>query len=265
MAFDNKSSWLKPFSARRYKAQFLNAKFIPHQREFHTLAFLAEGQFNVRYRERNHLINTGDSVLIPAGEIYSFDSEKDVKSIVYFHYFDTTKVYQCSNNQLLPDIENILITKKSAAALSNFLFANLDADINNSHYEQLLCNLVTELNATLVKSKKLNNELVTSLCQAQQHITDDMFQNFNLEELSIKCNIDKWQLSRNFKLFFGISLFTYIHACRIVKAKELLSYQIPISEVAYECQYADQSHLTRFFKRLVGITPNQWLKLMMNS
>ena len=265
MIFNDNASWIKPFTSRRYKAQFLMAKFSPHQREFHTLAFIAEGQFSIRYRERSHIVNAGDSILIPAGELYSFDTINNLNSTVYFHYIDTEELYRYTKAQLIPDIDNLLITKASTAALSDFLFSNIETEINIIHYEQLLWNLLNELNTTLKSRKKLNNELVSSLIHARNCIADDMFLDFNLEDLSVKCNVDKWSLSRNFKLFFGVSLFSYIHACRIVKAKELLSYQRPIAEVAFECKYADQSHFTRFFKRFVGITPNQWGKLVQKT
>lgn len=262
MIFNDRASWIRPFTTRRYKAQFLMAKFSPHQREFHTLAFIAEGQFNIRYRERSHIVNSGDSILIPAGEIYSFETMNDLNSIVYFHYIDTVEMYRYSKEQLIPDIENLIVTKKFTAAISKFLFSNIESEINKIHYEELILNLLNGLNTTLKNRKKLSYELVKSLIHARNCIADNMFLNFNLEDLSAKCKVDKWSLSRNFKLLFGVSLFSYIHACRIVKAKELLSNQCPIAEVAFECKYADQSHFTRFFKRFVGITPSQWIKLV---
>ena len=45
---------------------------------------------------------------------------------------------------------------------------------------------------------------------------------------------------------------------RVARAKALLLRGWPISQAAAHTGFADQSHLTRHFKRLVGVTPGQY-------
>jgi AraC-like DNA-binding protein len=46
---------------------------------------------------------------------------------------------------------------------------------------------------------------------------------------------------------------------RMVRAQELMSKsQVPLSRVALECGMCDQAHLSRTFRRLVGINPMAW-------
>lgn len=48
----------------------------------------------------------------------------------------------------------------------------------------------------------------------------------------------------------------YVTDRRIERAKELLSAtDLPIAEVTPACGFCDQSHLARWFKRVVGVTP----------
>jgi AraC-like DNA-binding protein len=47
---------------------------------------------------------------------------------------------------------------------------------------------------------------------------------------------------------------------RITRAKEMLRRGWPISRVALEAGFADQSHLTRHFKRLLQVTPGQYIQ-----
>jgi AraC family transcriptional regulator len=35
----------------------------------------------------------------------------------------------------------------------------------------------------------------------------------------------------------------------------LMETQMPIAEIAHECGFADQVHLTRFFGRIIGTSP----------
>ena len=45
---------------------------------------------------------------------------------------------------------------------------------------------------------------------------------------------------------------------RLAAACELLSRGLPVASVAYECGFADQSHLSRKFKTVYGLTPAAW-------
>jgi AraC-like DNA-binding protein len=47
---------------------------------------------------------------------------------------------------------------------------------------------------------------------------------------------------------------------RIRRAKSLLHAGLPITAVAAEAGFYDQAHLTRHFKRIVGLTPGRYLK-----
>ena len=47
---------------------------------------------------------------------------------------------------------------------------------------------------------------------------------------------------------------------RVTQAKKLLSMAMPIAEVAVETGFSDQSHLHRHFKRIVGVTPGQYIR-----
>lgn len=41
-------------------------------------------------------------------------------------------------------------------------------------------------------------------------------------------------------------------------ARHLLSKRLPISQVGLEAGFFDQSHFTRWFKKILGITPGQY-------
>jgi AraC-like DNA-binding protein len=52
----------------------------------------------------------------------------------------------------------------------------------------------------------------------------------------------------------------YLTYVRVKHAKILLSNGLPIREVAQATGFTDQSHLTRRFKGVVGVTPGQYLQ-----
>lgn len=65
--------------------------------------------------------------------------------------------------------------------------------------------------------------------------------------------------SRAFKATFGTTFSHYVIQQRVALAKQmLLTTDASIAEIALDCGLADQSHLTRLFKRAVGAPPNAW-------
>jgi AraC-like DNA-binding protein len=63
---------------------------------------------------------------------------------------------------------------------------------------------------------------------------------------------------RAFHLEFGLPPHAYHLRLRLAHAVELLSCGLSVAMVASECGFADQSHLSRKFKEVYGLTPAAW-------
>lgn len=64
---------------------------------------------------------------------------------------------------------------------------------------------------------------------------------------------------RTFKATFGEAPFAYIARRRVERAQELMrTSSEPLCQIALQCGLCDQSHLTRLFRRIVGVTPRAW-------
>jgi AraC family transcriptional regulator len=62
-----------------------------------------------------------------------------------------------------------------------------------------------------------------------------------------------------FRRSTGMSPYTYIIHRRMARVQELLlSTSRPVSQIALECGLADQPHLTRQFRSIVGMSPVAW-------
>lgn len=67
---------------------------------------------------------------------------------------------------------------------------------------------------------------------------------------------------RSFKETFGVAPFAYIARLRVERAKHLMTTtDRSICQIALDCGLCDQSHLTRVFRQLVGMTPGEWRRI----
>lgn len=96
--------------------------------------------------------------------------------------------------------------------------------------------------------------LVSSvLNRIQSHLSTSL----NPEELASSIQLSAYQLDRRIDALFGLSTSQYVTRSRIDLARHLLTGSVKsISDIAIDCGYADQSSLTRQFRRSVGVTPN---------
>lgn len=70
--------------------------------------------------------------------------------------------------------------------------------------------------------------------------------------------LTEWHLIRAFHREFGLPPHAYHLRLRLAAASELLMDGLGVSTAAYECGFADQSHLSRKFKEVYALTPAAW-------
>jgi AraC family transcriptional regulator len=88
-----------------------------------------------------------------------------------------------------------------------------------------------------------------------------------LGELGKECGVHPSHLARTFRLHYGRSIGAYVRELRVSRAKELLgspSRRVSLADVALACGFADQSHLTRVFRRLEGVTPASYRRAFLH-
>jgi AraC family transcriptional regulator len=83
-----------------------------------------------------------------------------------------------------------------------------------------------------------------------------------LTDIAREAGVHPVHLSRTFRRFRGLSFASYRNQIRILSAaRQLENRETPITSIALECGFTDQSHLTRTFKRLTGYTPAAFRRL----
>lgn len=79
-----------------------------------------------------------------------------------------------------------------------------------------------------------------------------------LDDLAAQTHLSPYHLLRLFKATYGLPPHAYLTQLRVQRAKRLLLAGQPIAAVALDVGFVDQSHLTRHFKRIVGVPPGQY-------
>jgi AraC-like DNA-binding protein len=80
----------------------------------------------------------------------------------------------------------------------------------------------------------------------------------SLAELAAMTELSQFALLRAFRCETGLPPHAYLNQQRVRQARLLLDRGMGPAEVAAETGFADQAHLTRHFKRVVGVPPGAY-------
>ena len=91
------------------------------------------------------------------------------------------------------------------------------------------------------------------------YVEDNLVHDLALDELAGVAHMSPYHFSRRFKRSTGLSPHQYVVRKRVERAKELLANtELTLFEVALSVGFADQSHLAKHTKRLLGVSPKSF-------
>lgn len=83
-------------------------------------------------------------------------------------------------------------------------------------------------------------------------------QPLTLARLSDRVHLSPHHLQRLFRRQMGLSPQEHLTALRVSRAAELSRQGVPLAWAAALCGFCDQSHLSRAFKRVMGVAPGSY-------
>ena len=94
------------------------------------------------------------------------------------------------------------------------------------------------------------------LARVQEQIHDEFRRHHTLESLALAAGVHHVHLAREFRRRFGCTVGHYIRQRRVeFGCHRLTASRDPLSEIAFDAGFADQSHFTNTFRRMVGMSP----------
>jgi AraC-like DNA-binding protein len=127
---------------------------------------------------------------------------------------------------------------------------------------------VTELvdavvQAGLVAAPHLDPALdARAVSRARELLTSRLAAPPRLQELADAVGANRFVLLRSFRRAVGVPPHAFVLRLRVERARALLARGADISESALALGFADQSHLTRVFTRIVGLSPGAYRRQM---
>ncbi|HBF28062.1 MAG TPA: AraC family transcriptional regulator [Rhizobium sp.] len=101
--------------------------------------------------------------------------------------------------------------------------------------------------------------------RVSEYLTEHFQEPVAVADLAQICALSQSYFIKAFKESFGRTPYRWLSEYRVARARDLLKSDISIAEIAIECGFSDQSHMTRSFRELVGVAPGQFRRQNRND
>jgi len=128
-----------------------------------------------------------------------------------------------------------------------------------------LCKWIVKVLDRFIDSKFIveNNNNSNVIQSAIIYINENMMNDIALDDVSEYVYLSPAYFSRLFKKEMGINFKDYLNKVKIEESKKFLTnLKLSMTEIAHSVGFADQSYYAKVFKKVEGISPGQYKKMI---
>ncbi|PKF76180.1 AraC family transcriptional regulator [Chryseobacterium sp. PMSZPI] len=247
--------------------------------------YIVNGDGHFMYDERNIDFTGGKLFIIPQQQVYRFKSKKAKLIVIQcpIEFIDkirleADRIESCENLYKLQYISNnyharagCIFRNENDEHFAETIILQIANEFKNKTEDYLIIrncisillnliarNIISSETSDLQENRKAFS-IMKIITYIQQNIKDR-------EKTGIQVIADHFGISGNyfgeyFKQQTGTSYQDYLLDYRLKLVETYLKYSsVRLSEIAYELQFSDESHLSKLFKKYRGMTPGEYRK-----
>lgn len=246
-------------------ARYHQQRFSRHSHEGYTVGVIERGAQQFYRSGGNHIAPVGSIILVNADQVHDGHRATD-DGWAYRAVYPLPAMFDSVGPT--PYFPEPVVQDPYLAGRLRHLFDVLEGSDNTLERETLFMVVLSELSARQGKTRRDPPPVARSpsaVSRVRDYLDAHAGDNVSLQELSVLVGLTPFHLARLFQRAIGLPPHAYQIQRRIQKAKTLIRLGVALAEVAVDCGFTDQSHLTRHFKRVMGVTPGLYLRRSRNA
>lgn len=147
-----------------------------------------------------------------------------------------------------------------ALSLSDYYIQSVEGLVTIKDIMELTIKVLYDYSNRVNQLKQQNHSKIIRKCE--NYIFKHLFEKISLNQLAENVNMNASYLSDLFKRELGLSITEYILRMRIEEAKrQMVSTDHTLADIYESLCFHDQSHFTKVFKKIVGVTPKKYISM----
>jgi AraC-like DNA-binding protein len=243
----------------RMHASLHGHAFDLHRHDTYAIGITLSGVQSFRYRRTQWNCLPGQVHVLHPDETHDGHAGTEAGFSYRILYVDPSLVREALGRNALPFVADAV--QERSAVDPNELW-----DFHAPLDEAQRVDLVTQMVDLLVHAATGTAPAVAALSRAGLNRVHDLVascpeQSHPMSELERVAGLDRWTLARQFRIAFGTSPSRFRTLRQLDRVRESLRDGLTLAAAAADAGFADQSHMTRLFKRAYGVTPGRWLSI----
>ncbi len=247
-----------------FRGSYRNYEFARHFHRVPAIGVVDRGSMSSYLRRENHVLGTGTVLLLNPGEIHAPAPAGELGWGLRMFYLEEKLFTSVSLNfasQPLRFRQPFVQDKELASNLFH-LHLELEGDGDTLRFESLLLAIFSRLaerhseavgNFPEYKSDQARIDL------ARQYLEAHYKEKIGINDLAKVSALSPSHFLRMFRDTTGLTPHAYLTQFRVEVATALLSSGASFADVAGATGFTDQSHFTKQLKRILGVTPGQYV------
>jgi AraC-like DNA-binding protein len=242
----------------RAEAHFSTGGFQPHRHDTYAIGITTAGVQTFRYRGARRVCVPGQLHILHPDEAHD-GAPGTAEGFRYRILYVEPALIQCAlEGAALPFVADPVHDPTPATRELASLLDDIDEPISDLRRVEM-----ATIIADTLRSLSGRPQRRVSIDLAAVHIVRDYLDAHPTDQtrahtLERLAGIDRFSIARHFRRAFGTSPDRYRTVRRLALVRSAIESGQPLAMAAAQAGFADQSHMTRQFKRTYGLTPARW-------
>ncbi|MBY8846113.1 AraC family transcriptional regulator [Streptomyces sp. SP2-10] len=249
-------------------AHFRRHVYAPHAHDEYTVGVCVGGLEIIDYRGGHISTGPGTIVVLEPGEMHTGGPGSPTDGYAYRALYAEPALLADSTLGGLPHFREPLVDDPALAAALRTAHTELSACPDPLQAESVLPWLLAALAHRHSTARPAPDRVPGAHLIARtvrDRLADELTDPPSLALLATDLGLSRYQLLRAFRTTMGIPPYAWLAQHRVTKARALLESGLRPAEVASLVGFADQAHLTRWFRRVLGVTPAAYRNSVQDS
>lgn len=262
--------WTKVAHHPHLDVELLHAYYVQHayprhSHDYFVLSLIERGRQSFTHKGTKYRTPPGGLILINPGVVHTGEAADkqgfELRALYPSTSLMETAVFELTGRRALPFFKEVLVEHRWATNSISSLHKAILAGAGMLESESRILWTITQLIKRYADVSSTEGHLgkeKSAIQQTRHYIEEHFAENITLNMLAQHVSFSPYYLLHVFRAEVGMPPYVYLENVRIRHTQRLIKAGLTLAEVAAEVGFSSQSHMTRQFKKIIGVTPGQY-------